>query len=935
MWALGSLVVSCGGNPTVSGTNDDGSDDGDESGETNGDAGDSTEDWGAIIPTPNLGADGGPGGGVGNCRPKTCDDLGAECGSTSDGCGGVLECGECDDGEYCGIVEHNVCTNPDSLCVPIAEEVACEGKECGKEGDGCQGFYECGTCEGDQQCGVIQAFQCDDPLNGSGSGGGQFSCVPLSAEEACAGKQCGKTFDGCGAGDEHVFDCAEVNGGCSADEWCGIEEAFQCSHAPTGGCDETVTCAQLGWECGYAVDECGNVFDCTTEGLGCDSLTETCMGGVDSPAVCVSGGGSGGGLDCEVCDSIPAGCDSPEDTKLTGRVITPGLSDDDSDNQVGVPNAFVYILQTADSTSLPALDSGIPDGGTSCDRCTDQDLGPVLSSATTDYKGEYTLSGNIPVGEPFVLVVKIGKWRRAVTMTLDEAAACNTTAVPHTETRLPRSSDDGLAANIPRIAISTGSIDAMECVFFKMGVSSQEFVNGAEDASGGRVHLYSGGSGSNRGGRLDDDTPTDDALHGDKSRMFTYDMLVFDCEGQSYGDHDASDPNVREYVNSGGRMFASHLSRTWLEDNGSADFDPEHAVETGLTPAATWGADDYSQEEGVGIVSIGRPGANSSKIQKYADWLENENAATSSNGAYTFDIIDPRPPARAVGAFSEEFVYKEESSGTSVQQFAFNTPYGAPEEAICGRVAYSAFHVSAGGGTNPFAGETFPDYCALSGESLTPQEKTLLYMLFDLGACVTTDIPEPPVCTPVSDCTGRCGVIPDGCGGTVSCSGCANGETCLAGGVCSDLECVPTTCEAQDAECGFKADGCGGVLDCGSCPDGQGCGVVAANMCGDIPTCEALSCEQADAECGFIGDGCGGAVDCGQCPSGQVCGIEQAHRCDPPPPCEPTSCEEKDAECGTISDGCGEILNCGTCPNGGICGAAEANQCSASKPVAR
>ncbi len=64
-------------------------------------------------------------------------------------------------------------------------------------------------------------------------------------------------------------------------------------------------------------------------------------------------------------------------------------------------------------------------------------------------------------------------------------------------------------------------------------------------------------------------------------------------------------------------------------------------------------------------------------------------------------------------------------------------------------------------------------------------------MLFDLGACVTTEIPEPPVCTPVSDCTGRCGIFPDGCGGTVNCMGCPDGETCLVGGVCSDLGVYP------------------------------------------------------------------------------------------------------------------------------------------------
>lgn len=37
-----------------------------------------------------------------SCVPKTCDDVGALCGSVDDGCGGLLACGECSDGLTCG-----------------------------------------------------------------------------------------------------------------------------------------------------------------------------------------------------------------------------------------------------------------------------------------------------------------------------------------------------------------------------------------------------------------------------------------------------------------------------------------------------------------------------------------------------------------------------------------------------------------------------------------------------------------------------------------------------------------------------------------------------------------------------------------------------------------------------------------------------------------
>ena len=367
-WALAFSLVACGGGkPSVSGDGDKGGGGKDGTQEDAGATGANPNPWDdeVLTPEPLPQADGGTTGG---CTPATCAELSAECGPMPDGCGGVLECGSCGDGEYCGIIEHNRCTNPDTLCVPIDKEVACAGKACGKESDGCQGVYECGSCEDGEVCGVVTPFQCDVPLALGSDGGVHFSCVPLTAEQACAGKECGLTFDGCGATEEHQYDCSEVNGGCAADEWCGIQAAFQCDPAPVGGCDENLTCADLGWECGMAVDDCGNVLDCGAEGLACDAATETCVGGLNGPAECVVGGGQHPD-DCEVCESIPTHCPAPTDTKLTGRVITPGKNDSDTANQVGVPNAYVYILRNLDASQLPIIGQGIPtDGGMACER---------------------------------------------------------------------------------------------------------------------------------------------------------------------------------------------------------------------------------------------------------------------------------------------------------------------------------------------------------------------------------------------------------------------------------------------------------------------------------------------------------------------------------------------------------------------------------------
>lgn len=576
---------------------------------------------------------------------------------------------------------------------------------------------------------------------------------------------------------------------------------------PTGGNPQcgTLKCADIGWECGYTTDECGEVVNCADEGLSCAS-GEVCVGGIDdTPTECVAGGGG----TCELCSFLPQ-CDEAAPTRLSGRVITPGRADEDSGNQVGVPNALVYILQNNVDT-LPDVPVGIPGGGTACDRCEDQQaqLGEVLFGAVTDATGAFTIEKYVPVGQEFTLVVKAGKFRRGVRLTVPEASACTDvalpTALPDNPTRLPRDSNDGLFVNIPKIAISTGQIDAMECVFSKMGLANSEFGDpGADGSAAPHVHLYRGGDAEEpAGASISAETPHNAVLYGTLDRLQQYDMVVADCEGPTA---DGQGPNseaaqyggnVREYVNRGGRMFASHLSYSWLADNGDQPFSDATPIETGLGPAAEWETNPPNPTTGVGVVSLGSPNA-SPRIENFADWLVNEQVVTEPE--LSFDIIEPRNQVTTLGEHSEEFIHcqvpepvtePEADAGAGpgpgpgpgpggpvtcdrIQQFSFNTPYGAPAEQSCGRVAYSGFHVAAtagGDGMNgSFAAVVFPEHC---GGSLTDQEKVLLYMLFDLGACVG-DPPPPP-------------------------------------------ECAPTTCEALNAQCGFAPDGCGGVLDCGPC----------------------------------------------------------------------------------------------------------------------
>ncbi len=892
-----------------------GSEGGSEFGSSGGteDGGGSSGSSGNGFGTQEEGGASSSGGGT--CKPLTCADLKINCGPAGDGCGGVIQdCGKCQGLETCGGGGvPSVCGGTQGCQPKTCQDL---GIGCGPAGDGCGGTLDCKACTPPQICGGGGPSKCGGGQSAPDGGvllpdGG--ACV---ARTTCNAGECGPVADGCGG----ILTC----GGCTAGQTCGGGGVPSQCGAPS--CTKT-TCTAQGANCGYIADGCGGLLDCggSLANKGCSVAGQICGGG--GPNKCGAGADAGTGCTGFCPAQAPNdSCAVGQKTKLTGKVFAPN-------GTLPLPDATIYIPNG--STTFPYGVQAFTDGvaGGTCEQCNVQSSGPPLGGVTvkSDEHGNFTLD-NVPVGVDFPLVIQLGRWRRLVT--IPARTACTTTALTAAQTRLPTRQFEGNSRdNIPLIAISTGQVDGLECVFRKLGIEQSQFGNptGTATNAGGRIRLYRDNDvGSAKGGaRIDNNTPrTDSALTDTQAHLDQYDAVIMSCAGAANNRGQPILDRVRAYADKGGRVFSTHYEYVYLYTN-----QPWGGGTQPATSTAAWDANSRNP-----LLSVG---GNDTPVSALVDetpgkrllfskWLADPlvNALTATNPP-RLTITEARNDVdRPVSTGAEEWIsyYQDPSPPVAVLHYTFNTPWGAASANQCGRVLYSDFHVSIGN-TN---GTTFPAECGNPLPALTAQEKVLAFFLFDLTSCIEpTQPPPPPTCTKLS-CAAQniaCGQAGDGCGGFQTCPTCPDGQLCI-NNACVTPACTKKDCASQGAQCGIVPDGCGSTVNCGPCTQpGQVCGGGGPNLCGSN-SCTPIDCNTQNIHCGPAGNGCGGLLDCGPCPPGQTCGGGgQAGICGAPN-CTPRSCQQANAQCGFVANGCGGLLDCGPCPTGQSCGGGGVpNQC--------
>ena len=431
------------------------------------------------------------------------------------------------------------------------------------------------------------------------------------------------------------------------------------------------------------------------------------------------GGGGGATPECVNLECLQVDCGPGATTSISGTIYDPS-------GTLPLYNVGVYV---------PNSDVGPLANDLICDTCNATWTGSPLVSAITDTHGAFTID-NVPVGDNIPLVIQVGKWRRQITLPAITQCVDNALTDPQMM-RLPRSSAEG---NIPKIALSTGSADPLFCLFRRLGIDDSEFGITGRSA---RIQLFRGMTGSSSfdagfGASPGATFPNAQTTLWDTDWV-NYDIAMLSCESSEQSvSKNGLRTGLRDYINAGGRVFATHFHYNWFQGDAPAD----------LASIATFGSNLNAFTDIVDIDQTFPKGV------ALAEWLE---FVDGTNPLGQFNVVDGRRHTETIHPDARVWVRYE----NDIEYFHFNAPIGAPEEDQCGRMVFSDIHVSTGAG-NP--NNPFPSTC--TNGPLSEQEKALIFLLFDLSSCITPD--DEPICPPGQT---TCG----GAGDPVCAGACVNG----------------------------------------------------------------------------------------------------------------------------------------------------------------
>jgi hypothetical protein len=473
--------------------------------------------------------------------------------------------------------------------------------------------------------------------------------------------------------------------------------------------------------------------------------------------------GSGG---CGACNTCV--------TTLTGTIYDPrGVNP--------LPDVTVYV-PTDPVSPLPV--------GVACDTCTSLISGTPWSLATTDYKGQFTIT--VPDSYNFPLIIQAGRWRRRLivsgipsctTVSLDAFCQTNTCqqynastsaftacsgsgATPIGQTsggnptcsRLPGQTSEG---DLPTMALVQAGGDQLECLMRKIGVADSEFT-----AAGGtgKVRLFShnGWTLPAAAGETAESALWGNAATGANPTFNNYGAIISPCDNNhtSYasGVNPMTPPsnntsqapaatatapqqaNMKSYLDAGGRLFATHwFSYDWVAANYPAVATYQFGTNV-----------DNDREAPSFDFTIDTSTTTGST---YSQWLNLLGASPGGVGTVRFlswrhlptTVNMPSTLRLAYGDSSQPPVSHAQNSslwgGPLVSLYQFDTPYGSANP--CGRVELAMSHVSQYLSSGNMS-TAFPGGCPSASTAMTAQELAFEFLIFNSQACLGLVPTVPP-----------------------------------------------------------------------------------------------------------------------------------------------------------------------------------------------
>jgi hypothetical protein len=286
-----------------------------------------------------------------------------------------------------------------------------------------------------------------------------------------------------------------------------------------------------------------------------------------------------------------------------------------------------------------------------------------------------------------------------------------------------------------------------------MGIPASEYVAGA--SAGGHVHVFSGGQmleggvnsqiGQQEMPPMAGAPASDRALWNTVDNLMPYDITLLSCEGGET--YDANPPALEQYLNAGGRVFASHFHYAWFTGPLSSTQSYKAPTDWGNN-LATWSTDTIDSNGPIGGVVVQTINGS---LQPFPEgivlqqWLQ-LTGALGKNGVPALDVSIYQPRYNAIVGpahlASQPLITSDSADDAGppgqTMQFSFGTPASAAwsdagPPAYCGRAVFSDLHST--GDPSTIDRPPPPNGCVMG--DLSAQEKAIEFTVFELSSCVS------------------------------------------------------------------------------------------------------------------------------------------------------------------------------------------------------